>query len=91
MDSRQDAAYYGAWTNPFLLRLVTYAEGDVTITQAEDPTEYCHLLRDHAQWNKDNDYWLGIDPGCTCADAKEDAPTNLQTRFEVLGLSDLLR
>ncbi len=40
LDSRQDAAYFGTWINPETLKLVEYAEGDVTAIQFDSSEEF---------------------------------------------------
>ena len=35
MDTDQDAWYFGVWVHPITRRVVTYAEGDVTIVDPE--------------------------------------------------------
>ena len=80
VDTSQDASYYGTWTNPLTFEICNYCEGDVTLTQCSTAEEYVSEIRKTADWNKERDYWLGIDPGLSL----------LKDKFEELGLSDLL-
>lgn len=81
VDTKQDAPYYGTWTNPTTFKIFSYCEGDCTITNCDTPEEYCAEVRRLADWNKDNGYWKGIDAGF---------PGPLVDRFHALGLADLL-
>jgi hypothetical protein len=40
LDSRQDAWYFGTWFNPETLKLVEYAEGDVTEITFDSTEEF---------------------------------------------------
>ena len=77
VDTREDAWYYGTWANPDTLRVVQYAEGDLTIYECETPTEFVELMRDMAE----NLPFIGID-------AMTNVP--MEEAFTKLGLSDLL-
>ncbi len=82
--SKQDACYYGTWCNPYLLKIVNFAEGDLTVQTADSPEEFATAIRELVRWNIECGYWQGFDPGLdTVAD-------NFNSRFERLGLSDLL-
>jgi hypothetical protein len=81
IDTRQDASYYGTWTNPQRREVFTYCEGDTTLVQCDTDDEYRQALREVADWNKQYGYWLGIDPGLE---------PEMKLRFERLGLADLL-
>ena len=81
VDTRQDAPYYGTWTDPQTRRIFNYCEGDVCLTVCTTDEEYVAELRRCAQWNIDAGYWLGIDPGWDEAQRR---------MFLVLGLRDLL-
>jgi hypothetical protein len=81
VDTRQDASYYGTWTNPETFQILNYAEGDVTRTNCETVDEYKQAMRECAEWNKTHGWWLGIDPGLR---------PEMKDRFEKLGLQDLL-
>ena len=82
VDTKQDASYYGTWCNPTTRRIVNYAEGDVTVQQAETDEEFVAAIRELQQWN-DGHGWgpLKIDGGM-CED--------LIGAFTRLGLADLL-
>jgi len=81
IDTRQDASYYGTWTNPTTREIFTYCEGDTTLVRCADDTEYVAEVRAVADWNKGAGYWLGIDPG---------SGDDMRQRFVALGLGDLL-
>lgn len=79
-DTRQDAHYYGNWVNPTTFRLVSYAEGDVTVTVCDDAAEFVAQVR---TWVADPAHdFRGIDPGLS---------DSLRAAFVALGLGDLLR
>lgn len=82
IDSRQDASYYGQWCSPTALTIVSYAEGDVTISQAESPAEFAEAMRKTEAWHTKNDGSpCRIDPGFDPA---------MTAAFESLGLGDML-
>jgi hypothetical protein len=81
IDTRQDASYYGTWTNPERREVFTYCEGDTTLVQCDTDDEYKQAVTEVADWNKQAGYWLGIDPGLK---------PEMKRRFEKLGLADLL-
>ena len=39
-DTDQDAAYFGVWVNSRAFQVLTYAEGDWTLTECHDRTRY---------------------------------------------------
>ena len=45
IDTHQDASYFGVWTHPGERRILTYAEGDVTIETFDADGEYVEGLR----------------------------------------------
>ena len=77
VDSSQDAPYYGTWANPGALRVITFAEGDVTVLTAESPGEFVEWLRERSRM----DDWKGIDPMLQ---------PPIEEAFKRLGLGDLL-
>ena len=81
IDTRQDASYYGTWTNPDRRELFNYCEGDTTLTRCDTDAEYIQAVRECADWNKSSGYWIGIDPGFG---------ESMKERFVALGLADLL-
>ena len=81
VDTKQDASYYGTWTNPEQREIFNYCEGDLTLTHCDTDTEYCAEVRRCADWNRDAGYWLGIDPGFGA---------EMKAKFEALGLAELL-
>jgi len=80
-DTRQDASYFGTWANPLTLKIVQFAEGDVTREQAYSPEEFCSMVRRHAQWNYENEGFFRIDGM---------GRHNIIQAFKDLGLGDLL-
>ena len=40
LDTDQDASYHGQWANPSKLQLVSYCEGDVTVTTCTTSDEF---------------------------------------------------
>ena len=81
VDTRQDASFYGTWTNPTTLETLSYCEGDITRERCGNDEEYVAHLRALAAWHTEREYWLGIDPA---------GVKNARERFEALGVSDLL-
>ena len=79
-DTRQDAYYYGHWVNPTTFRLVSYAEGDVTVTVCDDVAEFAAQVRTWIAYHGEE--FRGIDPGLS---------DDLRAAFVALGLDDLLR
>ena len=63
IDTKQDASYFGTWTNPTERVIFSYCEGDTTHTQCSTDDDYKQALLELVAWNKENGYWLGIDPG----------------------------
>jgi hypothetical protein len=86
VDTKQDASYYGHWTDPFTMEIVGYVEGDVTVYTAENEEEYIEEIRKMSDWHKEKGYWYGIDPGWPESENCE----RLTAKFNDLGLSDLL-
>lgn len=78
IDTKQDASYYGTWTNPERREIFNYCEGDTCLTRCGTDEEYTQAIRENAEWNKGAGYWIGID---ACA---------MRPRFEQLGLAELL-
>lgn len=67
LDTRQDASYYGNWINPLTFKLMSYCEGDVTLTECNDAEDFTATVRECVQWHKERDYFIGIDGMCTPA------------------------
>jgi hypothetical protein len=57
VDTDQDAWYFGTWANPKTLRVVQYAEGDLSILDFDNKTEFAQWLWDMAA----AEYFKGID------------------------------
>ena len=81
IDTKQDASYFGIWTNPDTREIFSYCEGDTSHTRCDTDEEYKQAIAEVVQWNKDAGYWLGIDPGFGEA---------MKERFTALGMSELL-
>ncbi len=82
VDTSQDAPYYGTWASPEKLQIVSYTEGDVTVTNCESPQEFHDQIREMKKWNEDYGYrFIGIDPACN---------PNLIAWFQACCLGDLL-
>ena len=62
VDTDQDAWYYGNWANPVTRSIVSYAEGDLTITRCDTDEEFCSELNVMAIWHATQDSYLRIDP-----------------------------
>ena len=65
LDTKQDASYFGNWVNPLTLKLMSYCEGDTTLTECTDEADFIVTLRECIQWHKDAGYFIGIDAGCS--------------------------
>ena len=81
IDTKQDAPYFGTWVNPSTRRIVSLAEGDITIETAEGDEELVTTLRALAEWNEKAGWGFGIDPG---------TEARMEAEFKRLGVSDLL-
>ena len=82
VDTSQDAPYYGIWTNPTELTILSYCEGDVTTETAENVAEYVIAIQKLKAWHEDNGIrFIGIDAL---------ADNDLKARFTEIGLADLL-
>lgn len=64
LDSTQDAPYYGTWVNPFTRCLFNYCEGDILLTECDTEEDFIQAVRECVEWNKERDYFLGIDGMC---------------------------
>lgn len=81
VDTKQDASYYGTWTNPNKLQIFSYCEGDICLTKCTTEDEYRAEVQRCADWNIENGYWKGIDPGFS---------ESMKARFIELNLGHLL-
>ena len=82
VDTQQDASYYGTWANPFLLKVVSYTEGDIAIVTCDNWMEFRNAIYAIKQFNEENGYrFLGIDPGFN---------ETLKEKFVELGMKTLL-
>jgi len=81
VDTSQDAWYYGNWANPETLELVSYAEGDLTIKQADTEAEFVEEMRRIEKWHKENGGKCKVDTMCV---------DTITLQFEQIGLADML-
>ncbi len=82
LDTCQDAHYFGMWANPTKRQVVTYAEGDLTVKNADSDSEFVDEIRAIVIWHEENGLkFKGIDPGFNA---------DLKASFIDLGLNDLL-
>jgi len=82
VDTSQDASYFGTWANPFDLKVITYAEGDVTIQTADNVAEFKEEIKKMKDWNEENGHeFSGIDALCN---------ERLKNRFTEIGMSEFL-
>jgi len=78
----QDAHYFGIWANPTKLIIVTYAEGDITVEEADTIPEFVDAIRKlKLSYENYGIRFIGIDPGFN---------EPLKERFKEIGLGDLL-
>ena len=77
-DTTQDASYYGNWINPLARKIVSYAEGDVTVEEYDSDEEFTEAVNKFVDWHKKGGYWKGIDDMC-----RED----IRARLEELNLA----
>lgn len=45
-DTKEDASYFGNWVNPVTLETVSYAEGDICLTQCASPDDYAREIKE---------------------------------------------
>jgi hypothetical protein len=82
IDTDQDAWYFGTWANPTEFLIVNYAEGDVTIQEAENEKEFKNAIIELKTWNEENGFkFIGIDPGFN---------ESLKNQFIDIGLGEFL-
>jgi hypothetical protein len=68
LDTSQDASYFGNWLNPVTRQLVSYCEGDVTVTTcATDGAFVAEVHRVCAFYADRDEKRPGIDPGFNSA------------------------
>lgn len=82
IDTLSDAWYYGQWCNPQELKIVSYAEGDITVTECESEEEFVEQLLEIKSWHNGSGWtFRGIDPGLN---------PDLKEKFVEIGAGDLL-
>jgi len=79
VDTREDAWYFGIWANPFTRKVVTYAEGDVTVQTAETDEQFVRALEKLEHYYQEG--FKGIDPGFS---------DELRAKFIDIGLEGLI-
>ena len=62
VDTDQDAWYYGNWANPVTRSIVSFAEGDLTITRCDTDDEFKSEITRMAAWHAKQDSYMRIDP-----------------------------
>ena len=62
LDTSQDAWYYGIWASPRRLEVVSYAEGDLSVTKCETVEEFAAGGSEDLR-ARDSLGFRGIDPG----------------------------
>jgi hypothetical protein len=50
VDTKNDASYYGTWTNPHTREIFTYCEGDTSLVRCSTDEEYQEELRSLVKW-----------------------------------------
>jgi len=60
-DTRQDASYFGQWTNPLTLEFISFCEGDCTRIHCEDAAEYTAYMQETIAFYEDS--FMHIDVG----------------------------
>lgn len=63
IDTHQDAWYFGIWTRPHSLEVITYAEGDFTHVKCETFDEYRAEIAGIIQTYRHDDIHCRIDRG----------------------------
>ena len=84
VDTAQDASYFGMWTNPFDYKIVTFAEGDLTIQTAESLEEYVKAVKNLKVAygsERETEAYFGIDTMLR---------DRLTKRFKEIGLNEVL-
>ena len=81
VDTKEDASYFGNWAKPFSITIVSYAEGDITITDCDTDEEFVSELRSMQECFAGLEYGMHIDGMCV---------PKIIDRFTQLGLADLL-
>ena len=81
LDTRQDASYYGNWISPTERKLMSYCEGDTTLTECADDADFISAVRECVAWHKEREYFIGIDAG---------GVAEIEQAFDRLGLGEFL-
>ena len=72
---------FGTWANPFERIVFTFAEGDICRQECDSAAEFAETMRRLAEWNRENEMWVGID---------DMGDPNIRKEFIELGLESLL-
>lgn len=67
-DTRQDASYYGNWFSAKLKTRISYTEGDIAVVVSSTDDAFMKSMTDLVNWNKENDTFIGVDPGMSPGD-----------------------
>ena len=81
IDTTEDAWYYGTWANPYDLKFMSYAEGDLTRESYDSLDDFVARIREYHQWALKMQLWKGIGPGLD---------PSAVARWKEIGLGDLL-
>lgn len=80
LDTDQDASYFGNWAHPERLHIVSFVEGDITVTKCEDSDEFRTEIERIAAFHVDTmDGRFAIDPA-----------NNSRADWKALGLAGYL-
>ena len=64
LDTTEDAWYYGHWVDFKNLKIISYAEGDVSIETCENKEEFKKLLKKVVEYLKFDESFKGLDLMC---------------------------
>ena len=62
LDTEQDFSGYGNWINPEELKLMSYCEGDETLTKCDNKEEFVKEVIKTMDWHKEVEGPAKIDP-----------------------------
>ena len=63
VDTSQDAWYFGTWANPTEFKIVSYTEGDITVTTCENEAEFIGQMEEMRDWNIKSGYSFAVGSG----------------------------
>ena len=62
LDTEQDASCFGNWAHPERLHIVSFVEGEITVTKCEDSDEFRNRIEEMAAFHIGMDGCFRIDP-----------------------------